>query len=146
MTYVLINTVTEEQARNKWCPHTRNINAELRPPASNQPPVGFYRSDHPGHQPPYNRIVQLGSGQSMSVGLCIADQCMMWQWADPKVELTDDKLVMSAGAVVNRAAADAFRRQAVAEANASRRGYCGVVSALPPQAVNVGAPSGETKQ
>lgn len=70
--------LTEEEARKKWCPHSRIINTK----------DGQVSASH-------NRVWVEGESQGegklhiqMGSAFCIASECMMWRWRSYRVDFS----------------------------------------------------------
>ena len=65
--------MTENQAHEKWCPHSRTLTVYKDGLKSNSTPNRIYTSPQDGETWDGRNIWLRGSG-------CVASSCMMWRW------------------------------------------------------------------
>jgi len=78
----MTKTMTEDQARKKWCPFVR----------FNFPPI----PDSDGMERWNNRDAHVGSGQSEAA--CIASDCAAWRWKMTRMQAAQQRAISNSGA------------------------------------------------
>lgn len=109
-------TVTEAQALGLWCPFARVMSVERRP------------NDTSGGSAAVNRGLN-ASGKDIAIGLCIGSQCMLFQFADPEYETSDEQMTdeqIAAGGWERDPENSGTLVTKYRKPRKNRRGFCGL--------------------
>jgi hypothetical protein len=74
-------TLTEAEAKTKWCPQARIIAGEV----SLGGKVSFQ-----GGQTAFNVAMDTDNGNRSYMGVCAGSACMMWRWHEPWTSSTEE--------------------------------------------------------